>query len=207
MKILVLGAAGRTGREVVRDALSRGYEVVAFMLKTEKLDVVSNLSVVIGDAEDAATVAAAYAGCDAVISALGHTSLGKSDAQTLATRALIGIMPPDARFITLTGYGVHDEHDPALPLTGRAMNWLIRHVPGGMFTDGEGHVRLLQQSRLGWIIIRASRLASGPGTGKYELGYYAMGAEVAIARADVAMAMVDVLSDDTWLRQAPMIRP
>ena len=206
MKLLILGAAGKTGRERVKQGLERGYEVVAFIRREEQLEAADKLRIIVGDAQDPAAVMAAFAGCDAVVSALGYTSLAASDPLTIATKAIIEILPPTGRFISLTGYGVHDEHDPKLPLTGRLMNQIIRLVPGHMFADGENHARVLRASQANWTLIRASRLAMGRGTGHYELGYFPLGAEVSIPRADVAMAMLDCLTGDQWLRQAPMIR-
>ncbi|HSX02978.1 MAG TPA: NAD(P)H-binding protein [Candidatus Saccharimonadia bacterium] len=208
MRLLVLGAAGRTGQEVVSQALARGHEVVAFVRRSDvALAPQERLTIVVGDAEDEAAVAQAAAGCDAVVSALGHTSVRRSSAQTTAVAALVKALPAGTRVISLTGFGVPDPKDPSLPWTGRLMNLAIRWVPGGLYHDGAEHARVLRESQLDWTLIRAPRLSTAPARGAYQLGYFRLGADVSIPRADVARGMLDCLVDSTWSRQAPMIRP
>jgi len=38
LKVLVFGAAGRTGRNIVDQALNRGYQVTAFIHKTRGIE-------------------------------------------------------------------------------------------------------------------------------------------------------------------------
>lgn len=72
MKIIIFGAAGGTGRELVKQALAQGHQVTAFVRDSKQsTDNNPNLRVVAGDVRDYATVRDAIAGQDAVISALG----------------------------------------------------------------------------------------------------------------------------------------
>ena len=83
MKLIVFGATGRTGRHVWRNALDRGHDVTAFARSPHKIERAAGLRVVQGDVMDAASVAVAVAGHDAVIVALGSRNL--RDRTTLAT--------------------------------------------------------------------------------------------------------------------------
>ena len=74
MKLLVVAASGGLGREIVQEALGRGHTVSVLVRDAAKLSVLgasrARLSAEhVGDASDPATVAAAAAGVDAVISA------------------------------------------------------------------------------------------------------------------------------------------
>lgn len=72
MKLLVFGATGGTGRQLVQQALAQGHVVTAFARDPAKVTPPhDNLSVVKGDILEPATVDAAVAGQDAVVSALG----------------------------------------------------------------------------------------------------------------------------------------
>lgn len=206
MRLLVLGAAGKTGREIVTQALGRGHDVVAFVRSGESLAPADHLVVVVGDAEDGASVSAAAAGCQAVVSALGHTSAMTSTALTSAADALIKALPPRTRYISMTGFNVPDPNDPPTPLTGRLVGLVIKLIPGKMYIDGADHVERLRASQLAWTVLRCPRLTMGHGLGKYELGYFGLGGNDTIARADVAAAMLDALADPTWVAKAPMIR-
>lgn len=46
MKILVIGATGRTGKEIVDQALAKGYEVIAYVRRPEAVPKRKNLHVV-----------------------------------------------------------------------------------------------------------------------------------------------------------------
>ena len=71
MKLIVFGATGKTGQHVWQNALGRGHDVAAFTRSPHKLERSAGLRIAQGDVTDAASVAAAVAGHDAVIVALG----------------------------------------------------------------------------------------------------------------------------------------
>jgi len=69
MKIALIGGTGFVGTAVLEEALSRGHDVVALARDPVKYQAREHLSVVRADVQDAAQVAAAVAGTDAVVSA------------------------------------------------------------------------------------------------------------------------------------------
>src|SRR5438045_6794536 len=72
MKLLIFGATGGTGRQLVEQALAQGHEVTAFVRNPAKLTTQhEKLKVVKGNILDCHSVGAAVAGQDAVFSALG----------------------------------------------------------------------------------------------------------------------------------------
>ncbi|MFW6317495.1 MAG: NAD(P)-dependent oxidoreductase [Halorubrum sp.] len=115
MRILVLGATGRTGRPLVEQALERGHEVVAFARDPASLPTTirddERVTVVAGDATDGDAVDRAVAGdgrsVDAVISVLGQTAEGPDDLLTAAGRHALAAMDRHGveRFVTLVGAG------------------------------------------------------------------------------------------------------
>lgn len=73
MSVVVFGATGPLGRCVVNTALAAGHQVTAFVRTPARLEPHPRLREFTGDVLDASAVAAAVAGHDAVISALGHS--------------------------------------------------------------------------------------------------------------------------------------
>jgi len=72
MRVLIFGATGGTGRQLVSQALQRGHEVSAFVRTPARLDIVDpRLRVVQGDVERAESIHGAVPGHEAVLSALG----------------------------------------------------------------------------------------------------------------------------------------
>ena len=73
MIIVVLGAAGKTGQEVVNQALAAGHRVHALVRRADGMAARANLEVFVGDATRAKDVAGASRGADVIISALRRT--------------------------------------------------------------------------------------------------------------------------------------
>ncbi|MDH3978602.1 MAG: SDR family oxidoreductase [Gammaproteobacteria bacterium] len=71
--VLVAGATGGTGREVVKDLLANGYEVRAFVrnAETAREKLGDDVEYIEGDVRDRASIDAALPGVDAIISAIG----------------------------------------------------------------------------------------------------------------------------------------
>ena len=69
MKLLILGATGRTGRIIIEEVVKAGHEAVAIARDPEKLEGI-NAAVVAGSPYDKAAVVEAMPGCDAVINTL-----------------------------------------------------------------------------------------------------------------------------------------
>jgi putative NADH-flavin reductase len=75
MKLFVIGATGRTGREIVGQALLHGHQVTAFVRSSEKITLRhERLSVVEGNVRDENQLFDALQGHDAALSTLGATN-------------------------------------------------------------------------------------------------------------------------------------
>lgn len=76
MKILVLGATGRTGRLFIHKALEEGHSVTAYVRNPDKaltlLGTHPNLTITPGDLNDTERLTAASAGQDVMVSILGQ---------------------------------------------------------------------------------------------------------------------------------------
>jgi putative NADH-flavin reductase len=69
MKIVLYGASGMIGSRILAEALARHHDVIAVVRQPEKIAPQPHVTVVRGDATDAASVAATAAGADVAISA------------------------------------------------------------------------------------------------------------------------------------------
>jgi len=96
MRIALFGAGGMIGRRILEEALRRGHEVTAVVRDPTRFSgAADRVAVVQGDVVDAASVAAAVRGHDAVISAVGpaHTPDARPQMLGDAARALIAGVP------------------------------------------------------------------------------------------------------------------
>lgn len=206
MKVAVFGASGRTGRQLVEQALAQGHEVTAFVRDPVKLDLQhERLRVLQGDVHNPEKVAEAVRGQDAVLSALAPQK-PSFDAMTTGARTIIAAMEQHGvrRLITLTGAGVPDPNDRP-GLINHVISFLLKRISPQVLADAQAHVDQVRSSDLDWTIVRVPVLNNGPRTGNYKVGYIGQGAGVRISRADAADFMLRQLSDNRWLRQAPVI--
>ena len=83
MRVLVFGASGATGRQLVGQALAEGHQVTAFVRNVSRLETrTGQLTVVVGDVAETTAVASAVEGQDGVLCALGAATPLRRD-QTL----------------------------------------------------------------------------------------------------------------------------
>jgi putative NADH-flavin reductase len=198
MKVLVVGATGRTGRLLVAGALERGHDVTALARAPEKLgDLAGRVRVVAGDVLDGGVASDAVDGQDAVLVALG-VARGKSDPAVSAVGTLNVIRSMQRygvrRLIVLSAGGTQPGPDPNLP-------WLYERLVKPLFlkhayADLRRMETSVRQSELDWTIVRVSGgLTDGPAVGTYrvEPGYSLPGGR-RISRADVAEYLLDQLT-------------
>lgn len=193
----------------MRQAHERGLEVTAFGRAIERLPSDgAALRVVRGDVGDAAALAGAIAGQDAVVSALGVGRTLHADPVVVAgIRHTLEAMRAHGvpRFVYLSFIGVRDSRAAAGPVIRFVARFPLRHE----IADHEEKEALIRTSATAWTIVRAPKLSDGPFTGRYREGetIAARGPFPTLSRADVADFMLRQLGDDTYLRRAPRVLP
>lgn len=207
MKLAIVGATGRTGQHLVREALAAGHEVVAFARSPAKLELEHDrLSVVQGDVADGERVAGAIAGADAVLSVLGPADnkpdlkVNRGMANILAAMERHGVR----RLVQSIGAGVPDPHDTPRP-ADRSIRLLVRTLSRNVYQDMAQVDRLVRASDLDWTIVRVPRLTDEPRSSRLRVGYVGQGVGTRLSRADLAEFMLRQAEDPTYLRQAPAI--
>ena len=201
MKLLILGATGDTGKELVTQALEQGHIVTAFARNptdvTKKHD---SLSVIQGNILDYTSIQRAVKGQDAIISALGIRILKKNTIISDGTKNIINAMGKYGvkRFVCLSSIGVGNSIQQKKGL-GFLYNYImIPFVLKNMFADKEVQEHYIQKSNLDWTIIRPAILTNGKRTSKAR--YYNhddTNIKAKISRADVADFMLKQLSDNS----------
>jgi putative NADH-flavin reductase len=205
-RVLIVGATGGTGRQLVTQALERGYEVTALVRDPSKLQVVHpRLTVIQGDVLDAGSVEAAVRGQEAVLSALGHKRyfyptriLSEGTRNILRSMETHGV----ARLICETSLGIGDS---AWRMGLYYTLFVIPVILPFYFWDKTRQERLIAASGVEWVIVRPGVLTNGGKQGRVRHGRH-VGSfllTVRISRADVADFMLNQLVSDTYLRAAP----
>lgn len=198
----MLGASGRTGRQIVEQALGHGHDVVAFVRDPAAFEPQDRLTVAVGDAADAAALRAAVDGVDAVVSALGSggrrpvTAISDGVANAIRAMSARGVR----RLVVVSAAGVHaapGEVPLSLRLFAASPMW--RPVYEDL-ARMEGDVML---SDLDWTIVRPSGLNDGPLTGEYRTVVGSVVPKAGrISRADVAALVLKCAEGERFSRTA-----
>ncbi len=204
MNVLVFGASGRTGRELVKQGLAQGHTVTAFVRHPASFDIAHpQLKIVRGDAVDRVSVEHAVRDQDVVICALGAASLLKRDQAVVVGVHNIILAMEEAgvrRLIYLSADTVCAARDQLNALRKVFVPLLFHNSAA----DHELNERMIEQSHLDWIIVRPPMLTDGERTGIYRGGERLRARAIIpqFSRADLAEFMLKQLADDTFLDKA-----
>ncbi len=201
MKVLVIGAGGKSGQQVVEKALAAGHTVTAFVHDAADYPAPAGVRVIAGDATDAATVAKAVAGQDAVVDAIGgHTPYLKTELERNTAQAVVAAMRQHGvrRLVVISVLGAGDSKAQGTFLYEYLM---VPTFLRGAVPDKEAMEAEVRRSALDFVLVRPPLLTDDPATGEVHV---VTGENKAhkITRADLAQFIVDQLTQDTHLGQA-----
>lgn len=206
MKVIVFGATGTVGIEIVKQALEKGYSVTAFVRNPEKREMLEhkNLSVYKGDVTNENDVEKAIQNHDTVICVLGDGKTGKIRA--IGTQHIINAMNKLAikRFICQSTLGMGQSYGN--------LNFIWKHIMFGMllkkaFQDHQLQEQYILNSELDYTLVRPSALTDGAVTNGYKAGFDGKYKKLVlkIARTDVADFMLRQLENDEYIKKAVSI--
>ena len=202
MNLLIVGATGGTGRQLVGQALERGHRVTALVRKEPSGKPPPRLIAVLGNVLDPSSLDSAARGQDAVLSALGHKQWFRpTRILSEGTRNLIEAMRRHGvrRFVCETALGISDAWwQMGLYYTLFVGPFILPLY----FWDKTRQEAIIRASDLDWTIVRPGALTNGPRRGHYRhgprVGHWLW--TVRIARADVAAFMLDQVTDSRYVR-------
>ena len=206
MRVLILGATGKTGQHVVTLALEAGHDVTALVRNRARLPAAhARLRLVEGDVTDSAALTESMRGQDAVTSALGRGMSFKSERliQRCVPPILAAMKAHGVRRLVFTsaiGVGATIRDAPLLP-------WLFAHTMlRGIYADKIVGDNLIRQSGLDWTIVQPTQLTDGPLTKRYRSGErLALRGLPSISRADAAHFIVAQLADPSSIGKTLLV--
>lgn len=186
MKIAVLGASGRAGSEITKELASRGHAVVAVARKPETIPTGAGVTVVQGDASDAAALADLIRGSDAVVSALHFDIPAATLLSALKTAGVPRLLVTGGAASLEVAPGVRLIDTPEFPA-----EWKTFAMGGIDFLDA-----LKAETEIDWTFFSpAAVIEETPRLGHFRLGTDQLvtdnKGESRIGFSDYAIAMVD----------------
>ncbi|GAA0965098.1 SDR family oxidoreductase [Acrocarpospora macrocephala] len=205
--MVVLGAAGGTGRAVVEVALRAGHTVTAVTRRADALPPAPGLTVAVipdltlPDPADE-RLASAVAGHDAVVSALGPLARGPVTVCTDGIRSALHAMKATGvrRLVVVSAHGAAESRDRS------PYSLALWASVGPKMRDKETMEALIRASDTDWTIIRPPALRDTAPTGRYRTGMdLRIRLTTAVSRADLADFIVKETVEPAYLRRAPRI--
>lgn len=209
--ILLFGATGRTGRQVLKYALDKGYKVTALVRSPEKIiEKSAALTVIKGLPTDVEDVRKAIANCDRVISALNPISekemislkkiqppriLEKSVQNAIECMRECGIK----KIAVVSSVGIGDTYLLApwfMRLLGKITNFRIS------FDDHNEQESLIMNSDLNWVIARPVSLNNNEVLQNLVIDYDKKPSPFKISRKQLAKFLVDCLETEAFFKKA-----
>lgn len=167
LNIAVIGASGRIGSRLVREALSRGHEVTAIVRDSKKVENLGQIAVIEKDVFELTNELQAF---DVVISAYG-TKPGEEHLHIDANKKLIELAhkAPNTRLLVVGGAGslfVDDQGTRVLETPGFPDIYLPTAT-----NQGKALLLYLEEDGIDWTFISpAAEIEPGERTGKYQSG-------------------------------------
>jgi putative NADH-flavin reductase len=203
MNIIIFGATGPTGQQLLRQALEDGHSVTAFARNVAAITTQhERLRVVQGDALDAAAVDKAMSGHDTVISLLGTPFTFKPvKLFSEGTRNIIQAMHKRGmrRLLCISSGGTNPSADSQ---HGFFFNTFVKPtIRRSVYLDMRRMEQLVKRSGLDWTIVRPLQLYDGPLSKKYhtEPGYIPSGKT---SRADLVDFLLKQMRSTQYRQQA-----
>lgn len=207
LTIALFGASGKTGQQVLAQALRAGHRVRALVRTPAKITLTSpQLEIIQGDVLNPVDVARTVQGSNVVVSVFGQVKGSPKQLQTDGTRHIVAAMGAHGvrKIISLSGGGLPYEKD-APKFADKLIRGIMKLVVPHVLAGAGGHAEVLRVSGLDWEIVRGPRLTDQPPTGKYRVGWVGVNASTSLGRADLAEFIIKQLSSNEFVGQMSFV--
>lgn len=212
MKLVVFGASGRMGSEVVRQAMAAGHQVTAVVRAGSTIQLPTPVGrvgageVVTADVMDPHAIASVVEGCDAVLSVLGPPGNGPSSVLTDGAQSVLRAMGETGvrRFLVVSVAGIHSNGDG--PVTKYVVKPILQRILREPFADARRMETIVRASELDWTIVCPPKLTTGAAKGTIRSNTDGtVRGGFTITRADVATYLLSAVDDAAVVRKTVVI--
>jgi hypothetical protein len=212
-KVCIVGVSGKLGRYMVRHCLDRGYQVVGVCRdqSVSKLDAFKDrITIVPGATDDRDVIGRAVSNCDGVLTVL--VPWGIKDYSSGTAQAVLDLSRPDARLIFSCGWHItkdgKDIYSTPFRMLLAVMTKVARWTRFVDINDQVEACRRIFASHKRWTVVRGSDLEEGESQGLPVWSRH-VGDPILKSnrtrRIDFALFMVDALTNDALIHEAPAI--
>ena len=203
MNLIIFGATGVVGKQLVKQALYMGHYVKAYgrNVFTENLPENDHLELIQGALFDEKQVFNAIKGCDAVLSALGGGSDGVDITRSLGMKNIVAQMQKAKlqRIIGIGNTGILNTEEGKLIMD--SLDFPPEYIPVSL--EHFKAYNFLKDSTLNWTFVCPPDIIDAAATGIYttNAGYPPVKNKYKINSGDLALFMLNELTKNEYVQQ------
>ena len=224
MRILLLGASGRTGTVALAESLARNHTVTALVRHPDALTPQPNLSIITGTPLNPNDVSKAFADAprsDPVRAVISTLNTRRTSDNPWAKPTSPPNLMADSVRNALAAMGEHGVKKVVVLGTngvgssrasgGWVLNWVVDHSNLKVAFDDHYEVQKLLEAEAGkdgefrWVDVRATGLSNGEKKEVKEFGNEGKGVGWFVSRKSVAGFLLDAVEGSRWDMQTPVI--
>jgi len=205
IKVAVIGGTGKSGKYLVNQLLSQGFNFKILLRNPEKFQIESHsIDLIKGDARDIKSIRLLVEGCDAVISTLGQPK-GESPIFSQATTNVISAMHEYRikRYVLVTGLIIDLPFDKKSADTKMKSEMMKTYFPQ-IIADKQIEYNILAQSNIDWTLVRLPFIEQTDTKNEIKVSLEDCPGEK-ISATDLAIFLIKQLSDKSYIRKSPFI--
>lgn len=209
INILILGATGNIGKDLVLKCLSENYNVSVLVRNPEKIDnnIMNKIKIFKGEINNKEIIKSSLENIDIVISTIGPSTYNHSSNLPITEGYKILVESMEEmnvkRLIALSTPSFYDENDKRFSFMG-LMIPIFKLISKNTYNEVNGFSIIIKNSNLEWTLVRVPELKDGNPNTKINVGYIG---EVGITlyRKDFVLFCIDEIKEKKWIKKAPAI--
>ncbi|TXR98560.1 NADH-flavin reductase [Bacillus sp. SH7-1] len=204
-KIAILGANGKAGKYLVKEALKKGYEVKILTRDSNNMTITNeNIETIIGDARDFSSIRELLKGCQVVVNAVGQPK-NESYIFSTVTKHVLKAMKEFKikRYIVISGGSLNVTGDQK-GMVNKIGATLFKLFLPKMMQDKYKELQTIQGSDVDWTIVRLPFVMEGRGIGKIKESLVDMPG-MKIQNSDIAPFVIKEINSKRYVGKCPFI--
>ncbi|HFU7054276.1 TPA: SDR family oxidoreductase [Bacillus cereus] len=204
-KIAILGANGKAGKFLVKQALEKGYQVKILTRNSNNMTITNeNVEIIDGDARDFSSIRKLLKGCRAVINAVGQPKNESYIFSTVSKHILEAMKEFEIKRYILISGGSLDVTGDQKRIINKIGATLFKVFLSKMMQDKYKELQAIQDSDVDWTIVRLPFVMEGKSIGNIKESLVDMPG-IKIQNSDIAPFVIKQINSERYVGKCPFI--
>ncbi|EMI9089817.1 SDR family oxidoreductase [Bacillus cereus group sp. RP37] len=204
-KIAILGANGKAGKFLVKQALEKGYQVKILTRNSNNMTITNeNVEIIDGDARDFSSIRKLLKGCRAVINAVGQPKNESYIFSTVSKHILEAMKEFEIKRYILISGGSLDVTGDQKRIINKIGATLFKVFLSKMMQDKYKELQAIQDSDVDWTIVRLPFVMEGKSIGNIKESLVDMPG-IKIQNSDIAAFVIKQINSERYVGKCPFI--